>query len=114
MTLSAVRRCEGRSVPGSRKEESGSDENWEGRVIHLLFIQQTSNEHLLRAEQSTKIPKPLGKYQWGCVTGVFRAYDKGWVITKKEVEGICSKHIMKGFVFYAKDFHILCLLFKHK
>ena len=52
--------------------------------------------------------------QWGCVTGVFRAYDKGWEITKKEVEGRCSKHILKGFVFYAKDLHILCLFFKHK
>ena len=36
-------------------------------MIPLLFIQQTGTEHLLSAGQATKIPKPLGKYSWGCV-----------------------------------------------
>lgn len=81
-------KCEGRSAPGARKEEGGSDENWEESVIHLLFIQLTGTEHLLSAGQ--------------CPKG------------RTEVEGICSEHILKGFVFYAKEFYILCLLFKHK
>lgn len=61
-----------------------------------------------------EIPEHFGKFKWGHRVGVYRTYSKGWKIIKTEAEGICSEHILKGFVFSAKEFYTLRILFKHK
>lgn len=102
-------------------------------MIHQLFIQQTDAEHLLSARHCTKwkrytqghnpatncYQEPAiqygrsqsiwGKFKWTHVTGVCNTYNKGWGTIKTEARGICSDHLLKGFVCHAKELYIICL-----